>query len=193
MVLCVGRLGREKNLELGIEAFALLGDPTARMVIVGDGTHREALERFAARAGVAAQTIFAREFERSALPDAYASADVFLFTSSSETQGLVLVEALAAGAPVVAVDTPQTRDVLDGVAEIVGSDPRALAAALERALGRGPLDPAKMTAVAHRFDALALGDRTLALYLQLLDSRGVKTLAGATKPNGQFCLGPNDR
>ncbi len=193
MVLCVGRLGREKNLELGIEAFALLGDPTARMVIVGDGTHREALERFAARAGVAAQTIFAREFERSALPDAYASADVFFFTSSSETQGLVLVEALAAGAPVVAVDTPQTRDVLDGVAEIVGSDPRALAAALERALGRGPLDPAKMTAVAHRFDALALGDRTLALYLQLLDSRGVKTLAGATKPNGQFCLGPNDR
>jgi glycosyltransferase involved in cell wall biosynthesis len=181
MVLCVGRLGREKNLELGIEAFALLGDPAARLVIVGDGTHREALQRFAARGGVAAQTTFAREFERSALPDAYASADVFLFTSSSETQGLVLVEALAAGAPVVAVDTPQTRDVLDGVAEIVGSDPRALAAGLGRALGRGPLDPAKMMSVANRFDALALGDRTLALYLQLLDSWGVKRLAGANE------------
>jgi glycosyltransferase involved in cell wall biosynthesis len=92
-----------------------------------------------------------------------------------------LVEALAAGAPVVAVDTPQTRDVLDGVAEIVGSDPRALAAGLGRALGRGPLDPAKMMSVANRFDALALGDRTLALYLQLLDSWGVKRLAGANE------------
>jgi len=179
MVLSVGRLGREKNLELALEAFALLGDPAAHLVIVGDGTHREALQRFAARAGVAGRTTFAREFERGALPDAYASADTFLFTSESETQGLVLVEALAAGAPVVAVDTPQTREVLDGAAEIVPSDPRALAAALGRSLTGAIRDPARSMSVAGRFDSVALGDRTLELYSELLGSWAAPRLAAA--------------
>jgi len=144
LILSVGRLGREKNVELAIEGFALLGDRATRLVIVGDGAHREALQRFAVRAGVAGRTTFAREFEREHLPDAYASADAFVFTSSSDTQGLVLVEALAAGAAVVAVDTPQTREVLGGAAEIVPSDTAAIAAALGRALDghRLPTAPA---------------------------------------------------
>jgi glycosyltransferase involved in cell wall biosynthesis len=180
MVLSVGRLGREKNLELALEAFALLGDAAAHLVIVGDGTHREALQRFAVRAGVAGRTTFAREFDRDALPDAYASADAFLFTSSSETQGLVLVEALAAGVPIVAVDTPQTREVLDGAAEIVPCDPWALAAALSRSLEGGRRDAGRTNSVAARFDAPALGDRTLALYAELLAAVAVPDFAAAT-------------
>jgi 1,2-diacylglycerol 3-alpha-glucosyltransferase len=176
MILSVGRLGREKNLELAIEAFAKLGDAAARLVIIGDGPHREALERFAARAGVAARTTFAREFDRSALPDAYASADAFVFTSVSETQGLVLVEALAAGARVVAVDTPQTREVLGGAAEIVRSDAAALAAALERTLASSGAPP-ENDAVARRFDAVAVGDRMIALYQDLLHARAPERLA----------------
>jgi len=176
MILSVGRLGREKNLELSIEAFAKLGDPSARFVIVGDGPHREALQRFAARAGVESRTTFAREFDRSALPDAYASADAFIFTSVSETQGLVLVEALAAGARIVAVDTPQTREVLGGAAEIVRSDAAELAAALERTLASSGA-PAESDAVARRFDAVAVGDRILSLYQDLLHARAPEPLA----------------
>jgi 1,2-diacylglycerol 3-alpha-glucosyltransferase len=169
MVLCVGRLGREKNMELAIEAFARLGDPAVRLVIVGDGPHRQALERFAQQAGVLSRTTFGGEFGREALPDTYASADAFLFTSRSETQGLVLVEALACGAPVVAVETPQTREVLDGAAEIVPSDAFSLAAGLGRVLGSRGAGAARRAMVAAGYDGAVLGDRTIALYRSLLE------------------------
>jgi glycosyltransferase involved in cell wall biosynthesis len=168
MVLCVGRLGREKNLELAIEAFARLGDTSARLVILGDGPHRDALVRFASRAGVASRTTFGGAFVRDALPDAYASAEAFLFTSHSETQGLVLVEALAAGASVVAVDTPVTRDVLAGAGALVPGDAAALAAALRDAFAASLSRVDEGLAVARGFDATRFGDRTLALYAALL-------------------------
>jgi 1,2-diacylglycerol 3-alpha-glucosyltransferase len=168
MILCVGRLAVEKNLELAIEAFARLGDTTARLVILGDGPHRDALLRFATRAGVASRTTFGGEFVRDALPDAYASAEVFLFTSHSETQGLVLVEALAAGTPVVAVDTPVTRDVVGAAGELVAGNADALAAALRGAFAASRRGVDEGLAVARGFDAARLGDRTLALYSALL-------------------------
>jgi glycosyltransferase involved in cell wall biosynthesis len=170
MVLSVGRLGREKNLRLAIEAFARLEDRDARLVIIGDGPQRESLERFAARTGAGDRTRFAREFTRAELPDAYACADAFLFTSSSETQGLVLVEALAAGVPVVAVDTPQTRDVLAGAGCVVENDARAVAAGLQRALQFGAFDARRRAAVAGRFDAVSLGDATISLYRSLIQA-----------------------
>lgn len=168
MVLSVGRLGREKNIELAIEAFARIEDPSARLVIVGDGPHREALERVAARSGVAERTTFAREFRRADLPDVYASADVLLFSSSSETQGLVLVEALAAGLPIVAVDTPQSREVLAGAGYLAASDAFSLAASIRRALRIGVLEMRAGPAVAKRYDAGSIGDRTIALYRSLV-------------------------
>jgi 1,2-diacylglycerol 3-alpha-glucosyltransferase len=170
MVLSVGRLGREKNLELAIEGFARLEDRSARLVIIGDGPQRESLERFAARCGVGDRTTFAREFSRPELPDAYASADALLFTSSSETQGLVLVEALAAGVAVVAVDTPQTREVLGGAGDVVDSDAAAIAATLDRVLRFGVFDARRRVAVAARYDATLLGDRTIALYRSLIET-----------------------
>jgi 1,2-diacylglycerol 3-alpha-glucosyltransferase len=168
LILSVGRLGREKNLELALEAFARLGDRRARFAIVGDGTHRATLERLAERLGIARQTVFAREFARESLPDAYASCDAFLFTSRSETQGLVLVEALAAGAPVVAVDTPQTREVLGEAASLAPGDAEALAAALRRVLAGARGDAAECAATARRFDGDALGSRVIALYRSLV-------------------------
>ncbi len=169
MLLSVGRLGREKNLELALEAFARLGDPAVRFVVIGDGVHREALEREAARLGVARRVTFAREFSREALPDAYASADAFIFTSRSETQGLVLVEALAGGVGVVAVDTPQTRDVLAGAGRVVPADPQALAAALRAVLGGDDRNGrARSAGVALRYDGARLAEGVLALYASLL-------------------------
>jgi len=166
MVLAVGRLGREKNLELTLEAFARLGVAGARLVLVGEGPHREILERSAQRLGIAASTTFAGEFARAELPDAYASADVLAFTSRSETQGLVLAEALAAGLPVVAVDTPQTCDVLGSDGRIVAPEPFAVAAALRQALEE-PSRSREGPAVARRFDAAEIGDRILAIYAEL--------------------------
>ncbi|HEY1868069.1 MAG TPA: glycosyltransferase, partial [Candidatus Cybelea sp.] len=64
------------------------------------------------------------------LPDLYASADVFVMPSTTETQGLVLAEALAAGAFIIAADAPQNRDVLGIAGTIVPPAPEAFAAAL---------------------------------------------------------------
>jgi len=171
MVLFVGRLGREKNVELALEAFARLGDPNARFVAIGDGTHREALERFAARAGVGPRTRFTGELARERLPEAYACADALVFPSSTETQGLVLVEALAAGVPVVAVDTPQTRDVLGGAGAIVRDEPDAIASALRVALAREAASREASRTFAERYDRATFGDRMLALYESLLAER----------------------
>jgi 1,2-diacylglycerol 3-alpha-glucosyltransferase len=170
MLLSVGRLGREKNVELTLEAFAHLGAPDVRLVVVGDGAHREALERHAARLGIAERTTFALEFDRAALPDAYASADAFVFTSASETQGLVLVEALAAGVPVVALDTPQTRDVLGGSGTLVPPDAPALAASLRAVLERPPARGGEVPGhVRERFDEAATAGRIVDLYRELVD------------------------
>jgi glycosyltransferase involved in cell wall biosynthesis len=168
LILCVGRLGREKNVELALEAFAALGNDRARLAIVGDGPHRASLERLARRLGIAERTTFALEFARGALPDVYASADVFLFTSGSETQGLVLVEAMAARLPIVAVDTPQTRDVLAEAGRLAPGNPAALAAGLRAHFAGDGADAGTGSRVAGRYDAAGIGDRAIALYESLL-------------------------
>jgi 1,2-diacylglycerol 3-alpha-glucosyltransferase len=169
MILVVGRLGREKNVELALEAFARLGVSEARFVLIGDGPHREALERAAHRLHIADRTIFAGEYSREALPDVYASADALAFTSRSETQGLVLVEALAAGLRVVAVDAPQTRDVLGSAGTIVAPEPEAIATELRRILAEGGRSSAAAAEAASRFDAAGIGGRILAVYSSLVD------------------------
>ncbi len=169
IILAVGRLGREKNVELALQAFARVTAPDVRLVVVGDGTHRRALERTAQRLGIAARTMFAREFARETLPDAYASADVFLFTSRSETQGLVLIEALAAGASVVAVDTPQTREVLAGAGTVAADNAEALAIALDRSLANGSNADEAARARAWDYDARDCASGIMALYATLIE------------------------
>ncbi len=132
LVLVVSRLGAEKNVELAIDALALV--PDAVLAVVGDGPHRGALEERARRLGVAARVRFAGTIARERLPDVYASADVLLFPSTTETQGLVLIEALAAGLPVVAADSPASRDVLGKAGRIVAPEPAAAAAGVRAVL-----------------------------------------------------------
>lgn len=136
LALVVSRLAREKNLELAIDALGYTLDGT-RLAIVGDGPHRAALEERAHSSGVASRVRFVGALPTQALPDVYASADVFVFPSATETQGLVLAEALAAGLPVVAVDTAASREVLGPRGFLVADDAAAFAAALDAAIVSG--------------------------------------------------------
>ncbi len=110
LLLYVGRLSAEKQIERIRPVLEAL--PEARLALVGDGPHRQQLERVFG--GTA--TTFVGYLGGEALASAYASADAFLFPSSTETLGLVLLEAMAAGCPVVGAQRGGIPDIVtDGV------------------------------------------------------------------------------
>ena len=100
VALYVGRLAPEKNLEVLIASFASIkaGRPNARLVVVGDGPARAELEQRMPYA------LFAGQRRGEDLASHYASADLFVFPSLTETFGNVTVEAMASGLPVLAFD-----------------------------------------------------------------------------------------
>lgn len=96
----VAALRPEKNLSRLIRAFARL--PTGRLVIVGDGPERSALADLARHCGVEQRVHFAGQ--RRDTPDFYAQFDIFALSSDTEQMPLSVIEAMAAGLPVVATD-----------------------------------------------------------------------------------------
>jgi len=140
LALVVARTAREKNLELAIDAMAHAGDDL-RLAIVGDGPHRAALVARARRAGASARITFVGALPPAALPDVYASSDAFAFTSLTDTQGLVLAEAAAAGLPLVVVDSAVAREVAGPAAHLVAPDPLAFGRALDAAARSGRRAP----------------------------------------------------
>lgn len=164
MVLYVGRLAKEKNVELLLNALAQSRDESLKLVVAGDGPHRCELERAASESGVSAATRFLGSIERDALPDLYASADAFAMPSTTETQGLVLAEALAAGTYVIAADAPQNRDVLGDAGVIVPATTEAFAAALAAIPPAARFAPTKARRRADSFSLERQVDRIVALY-----------------------------
>jgi glycosyltransferase involved in cell wall biosynthesis len=111
----IGRVAHEKNIEFLVQVFLQVraSVPGAMLVIAGEGPARESLRQLVAGLGVAADVFFAGYLDRNtALLDCYAAADVFVFASRTETQGLVLLEAMAQGAPVVSTAELGTRSIL---------------------------------------------------------------------------------
>ncbi len=170
LILFVSRLAREKNVEILLQALAAANDPSLRLIIAGDGPQREDLETLAQQLGVGDQARFLGVVAREQLPDLYASADAFVFPSTTETQGLVQAEALAAGAYVVAADCAPNREVLADAGRLVTPS----AAGFAEALRSTPVHPdtalqRRAKAVAQRFAIGSQSDRILDLYASLLD------------------------
>jgi glycosyltransferase involved in cell wall biosynthesis len=115
VLLYVGRVAHEKNIEFLLQMFveARRVRPDALLVIAGEGPARDNLRAQTVALGIAQDVVFVGYLERSrALADCYAAADVFVFASRTETQGLVLLEALAQGRPVVSTAHLGTASVL---------------------------------------------------------------------------------
>ncbi len=114
LLLYAGRIAKEKNLEFLLKAFKLVLNkrPDTYLMLVGHGPEKGYLDALIKKFGLE-KNIFSVGISRS-IQDYYAAADLFVFSSVTETQGLVLVEAMAAGTPVVAVDSPGVREVVDG-------------------------------------------------------------------------------
>ena len=132
LLLYIGRLSAEKQIERIRPVLDALGD--ARLALVGDGPHRQQLEKVFE--GTA--TTFVGYLAGEELAGAYASADAFVFPSSTETLGLVLLEAMAAGCPVVGANRGGIPDIVsDGLNGCLyePDQPGSLEAAVQRLLG----------------------------------------------------------
>jgi 1,2-diacylglycerol 3-alpha-glucosyltransferase len=115
LVTYVGRVAHEKNIEFLVKVFVEVRRtvPAAMLVIAGEGPARESLRQMVVRLGLERDVHFAGYLDRNTgLLDCYAAANVFVFASRTETQGLVLLEAMAQGAPVVSTAELGTRSIL---------------------------------------------------------------------------------
>jgi 1,2-diacylglycerol 3-alpha-glucosyltransferase len=110
----VGRLAPEKNLPFLAEAVSahVARAPCGHFLVVGSGPSARDIREVFAQADLGKRLHLVGSLEGQALVDAYHAMDVFVFASCTETQGMVLTEAMAAGKPVVALDGPGVREVV---------------------------------------------------------------------------------
>ena len=164
-IVCVGRLVPEKGFVSAVEAFARLGDPEARLTILGEGPEREAIAAAAAWLGVADRVQLAG-YVRDARPW-LDEARLLLLTSAFEGYGAVIVEALAAGRQVVATAcSPSVAELVvpgQGAVAPVGDVP-GLAAALKRTLAAPPPDPIELARLVDGYRLGPAADAYLALF-----------------------------
>jgi glycosyltransferase involved in cell wall biosynthesis len=106
ILLYVGRIAPEKNLPLLLETLALIQRERqdVRLWLVGDGPARKALQSYARQIGVGDRVRFVGAVPRDEVDVYYIAADLFVFSSVTETQGLVIGEAMSYGLPAIAVD-----------------------------------------------------------------------------------------
>jgi 1,2-diacylglycerol 3-alpha-glucosyltransferase len=178
VLISVGRLAPEKNWDTLVRAFARVQEehPGARLVLIGDGAARAGLEALAAELGISDRVTFTGALPFQEIPRYLKAADAFAFASVTETQGLVTIEAMAAGLPVVAVDGPGTRDIVEHGKQgfLVENDPDALAKGLNKLLD----DPQRSKRLsnnalkkARMFEVNQLGKQLLGVYEQAIQDK----------------------
>ena len=171
VLISVGRLAEEKNWRTLLAAMppVMAAYPQARLVILGDGDERAALAALAKKLGIAAQVQFLGNVPFADVPTYLKAADLFCFASVSETQGIVTLEAMAAGLPVVAVRGSGTADVVtDGVEGLLTDNNKdALANGLLTVLGDEPAQKGYRAAgpkKAQQFDEKSQAQKLLDVY-----------------------------
>jgi len=180
VMLLVGRVAHEKNIGFLLEVLAAVvrGVPAALFVIAGEGPALPALKRAAADAGLNGHVLFVGYLDRRGpLLDCYRAADVFVFASRTETQGLVLLESLALGVPVVSTAVLGTKEVLANAAGalVVREDVAEFAAAVTRVLTepalRAKLASAGREFVEREWSSREMARRLLGLYDELVRTK----------------------
>lgn len=175
----IGRLVPQKAIHVLLDATPALlrADPATRVLVVGDGPLRSALEAQAARLGIADAVRFAGYQED--VVSAYAAMDVFVLPSRDEGFGLVFLEAMAMGVPVVGTRVIGSEDAVDdGVTGLLVpyADAPALAAAIRRLLEERDLArrlrETAAAAVARTSSREQFAAQVETLYRELLQGRG---------------------
>ncbi|MGC9455355.1 MAG: glycosyltransferase [Phycisphaerae bacterium] len=177
LLIYVGRIAPEKNIEFLTDAVAeALGRiESAHFAAVGSGPSQERMRRRLSERGLADRSHLPGVCEGQDLVDAYHAADAFVFASKTETQGMVLVEAFAAGCPVVGLDAPGVRDVVRDGANgylVAKESPAAFAEAIQRLAELDETQRQAMSDSARRsaepFEAQRCADRMMQVYREVL-------------------------
>jgi 1,2-diacylglycerol 3-alpha-glucosyltransferase len=177
VLLYVGRVAFEKNIGFLLRALVLVRRqvPDALLVVCGEGPALVILARLARKLGLAESVQFVGYLERTThLLDCYRAADAFVFASRTETQGLVLLEAMALGVPVVSTAVMGTRDIVgpERGALVAADDENDFASKAVRLLRDQDLR-ARLSAegreYARTWSAAALALRMEAFYRSVLD------------------------
>jgi glycosyltransferase involved in cell wall biosynthesis len=155
LLLYVGRVAHEKNIEFLLHALVALRRtrPGVMLVIAGAGPAREHLQAMVRQLGITADVPFIGYLDRErGLADCYAAANVFVFASRTETQGLVLLEAMAQGCPVVSTAQLGTASILQPGcgARVAPEKPEVFAQIIEAVLD-DPARAARMSAQARSY------------------------------------------
>jgi glycosyltransferase involved in cell wall biosynthesis len=171
LLLYVGRVAFEKNIDFLLHMFArlLIRQPDALFVIAGEGPALAHLTRLSRELGIHAAVRFIGYLDRRTdLPNCYAAGDAFVFASRTETQGLVLLEAMAQGTPVVSTAELGTRSILtaDSGAFVVPEEEEVFSAAVVQALKLKPdaSRRAQLRAHAESWASLAMARRLVSFY-----------------------------
>lgn len=178
VLLYVGRVGREKNLLFLLGAYQRIAAarPRTRLVLVGGGPELSTIQDTARKWGLDTRVIFAGPVAPSEVKHCYAGADVFVFPSTTETQGLVIAEAKVAGLPAVAVRAFGVSEMItDGVdGFLVDLDQEAFAERVlrllnDRELRRTMAENARR--MARHFSAEHMARELAACYEELIDRK----------------------
>jgi len=175
VLLYLGRLAKEKNLEFLLQAFRLIVKalPSVVLLLVGDGDAEDELAALSQALGLGQRVRFIGPVPHDEVASFYSAAEVFLFPSTSEAQGLVILEAMACATPVVAIKGTAAGDFIEdgwdgALAEEV---PEAFAQRAIRLLsdeGRRKTMGLRARQKASRFTARSSAERMLELYQGLV-------------------------
>jgi len=177
----VGRLSPEKNLSFLTRAVAsfLKKEKEAIFLVVGGGPSEEEISKHFKEQSLEDRLRFAGEMKGKKLVEAFQTIDVFAFSSHSETQGMVLSEAMAAGTPVVGVDAPGVRDIVRDKINgrlIPHDNEESFSEALSWVRGRTPAERRKLIAEAKKtskqFSIHRCATKMLRLYESLRPAEG---------------------
>ena len=184
LLLYVGRVAHEKNIDFLLQAFVELRAtrPDAMFAIAGEGPAREHLQSLVARLGLTDHVHFIGYLQREReLANCYAAADVFVFASRTETQGLVLLEAFAQGRPVVSTAHLGTTSILQSGcgARVAPEKPEAFAQAIADIL-EDPARAARLSEQAHRYAQSWASSRMATRLAMLYQDLALQSRAAAT-------------
>jgi glycosyltransferase involved in cell wall biosynthesis len=190
--LFVGRVAFEKNIDFLLRAIehARRRMPDILLVIAGEGPALKALKDSVERRNLNHNVMFVGYLDRNGqLPECYCAADVFAFASLTETQGLVLLEAMTLGLPVVAIAAMGTRDILaeSAGALVASATEQDFAAKLVRVLSDSPLRAAlarQATEFAATWDAVGIAQRLRRFYAEMVTAGNSPSLSSGAAFEG---------